>query len=94
MGQIVSGAILVEQVFAYPGIGRLLTLSIRDSDYNLFGGVGFIIIVGVSLATLILDRPCRLALSCALAVTTGERGPPALDGLVGDAAVACFSQGQ
>jgi peptide/nickel transport system permease protein len=55
MGQIVSGAILVEQIFAYPGIGRLLTLSIRDSDYNLFGGVVFIIIVGVSLATLVLD---------------------------------------
>jgi peptide/nickel transport system permease protein len=55
LSQIVSGAILVEQVFAYPGIGRLLTLSIRHSDYNLLGGVVFIIIVGVSLATLILD---------------------------------------
>lgn len=50
----------MEQVFAYPGIGRLLTLSIRDSDFNLLGGVVFIIIVGVSLATLILDLtyPC------------------------------------
>lgn len=55
LGQIVSGAVLVEQVFAYPGVGRLLTLSIRNSDYNLLGGVVFIIIVGVSLATLILD---------------------------------------
>jgi peptide/nickel transport system permease protein len=55
LGQIVSGAVLVEQVFAYPGIGRLLTISIRSSDYNLLGGVVFIIIVGVSLATLILD---------------------------------------
>jgi peptide/nickel transport system permease protein len=55
LSQIVSGAILVEQVFAYPGIGRLLTLSIKNSDYNLLGGVVFIIIVGVSLATLILD---------------------------------------
>ena len=55
LGQIVSGGVLVEQVFAYPGIGRLLTLSIRNSDYNLMGGVVFIIIVGVSLATLILD---------------------------------------
>jgi peptide/nickel transport system permease protein len=53
--QIVSGGVLVEQVFAYPGIGRLLSLSIRNSDYNLLGGVVFIIIVGVSLATLILD---------------------------------------
>ena len=55
LGQIVTGAILVEQVFAYPGIGRLLTLSIRDHDFNLLGGVVFIVIVGVSLATLILD---------------------------------------
>jgi peptide/nickel transport system permease protein len=55
LGQIVSGAVLVEQVFAYPGVGRLLTLGIRNSDYNLLGGVVFIIIVGVSLATLILD---------------------------------------
>lgn len=55
LGQIVSGGILVEQVFAYPGIGRLLTLSIRNSDYNLLGGIVFIIIVGVSLATLVID---------------------------------------
>ena len=55
LGQIVSGGILVEQVFAYPGVGRLLTTSIRSSDYNLLGGVVFILIVGVSFATLILD---------------------------------------
>jgi len=55
LGQIVSGGVLVEQVFAYPGVGRLLTQSIRSSDYNLLGGVVFIIIVGVSLSTLILD---------------------------------------
>ena len=55
LGQIVSGGVLVEQVFGYPGIGRLLTLSIRNSDFNLLGGVVFIIVVGVSLATLILD---------------------------------------
>jgi peptide/nickel transport system permease protein len=55
LGQVISGAILVEQVFAYPGVGRLLTLSIRNSDYNLLGGVVFVIIVGVGLATLLLD---------------------------------------
>jgi peptide/nickel transport system permease protein len=55
LGQVVTGGVLVEQVFAYPGVGRLLTLSIRNSDYNLLGGVAFVIIVGVSLATLILD---------------------------------------
>jgi peptide/nickel transport system permease protein len=55
LGQIVSGGVLVEQLFAYPGIGRLLSISIRESDYNLMGGVVFVIILGVSLATLILD---------------------------------------
>ncbi|MGI9147164.1 MAG: ABC transporter permease [Chloroflexota bacterium] len=55
LGQIVSGGVLVEQVFAYPGVGRLLSAGIRNSDYNLLGGVVFMIIVGVSLATLILD---------------------------------------
>jgi peptide/nickel transport system permease protein len=55
LGQVVTGGILVEQVFAYPGVGRLLTLSIRNSDYNLLGGVVFVIIVGVSLSTLVLD---------------------------------------
>jgi len=60
LGQIVSGAVLVEQVFGYPGIGRLLTLSIRYSDFNLLGGVAFLIVVGVSLATLVLDLLCPL----------------------------------
>jgi peptide/nickel transport system permease protein len=55
LGQVVTGGVLVEQVFAYPGVGRLLTLSIRNSDYNLLGGVVFVIIFGVSLSTLILD---------------------------------------
>ena len=55
LGQVISGAVLVEQVFAYPGVGRLLTLSIRNSDYNLLGGVVFVIIVSVGLATLLLD---------------------------------------
>ncbi|HEY3062115.1 MAG TPA: ABC transporter permease [Chloroflexota bacterium] len=55
LGQIVSSGVLVEQVFAYPGLGRLLSLSIRNSDYNLLGGVVFILVVGVNLATLLLD---------------------------------------
>jgi len=38
LGQIVSGGVLVEQVFTYPGLGRLLTASIGNSDYNLEWG--------------------------------------------------------
>lgn len=60
LGQVVSGAVLVEQLFAYPGIGRLLTVSIRQSDYNLLGGVVFVMILGVSLAMLLVDLACPL----------------------------------
>jgi len=51
LGQIVSGGVLVEQVRAI----RVLTASIGNSDCNLLDGVVFLIIVGVSLATPILD---------------------------------------
>ncbi len=55
LGQLVSGAVLVEIVFGYPGIGTLLFQGIRGSDFFLVQGVVFIIIVAIGLATLILD---------------------------------------
>jgi peptide/nickel transport system permease protein len=55
LGQLVSGAVLVEAVFSYPGIGSLLSKAIRDSDYNLVQGIVFIVILSIGLATFILD---------------------------------------
>lgn len=55
MGRVVSGAILVEVVFAYPGVGNLLYQAIRTFDYFVIYGVVFIVIVAIGLATLILD---------------------------------------
>jgi peptide/nickel transport system permease protein len=55
LGQLVSGALLVEAVFGYPGVGTLLAKAIRDSDYYLAQGIVFIVIVSIGLATLILD---------------------------------------
>jgi peptide/nickel transport system permease protein len=55
LGNIVSGAVLVEVVFQYPGVGSLLYQSIRASDFYMIQGVVFIIIVAIGLATLILD---------------------------------------
>jgi peptide/nickel transport system permease protein len=55
LGQFVSGAVLVEIVFGYPGIGTLLFQGIRGSDYFLVQGIVFIVIVAIGLATLILD---------------------------------------
>jgi len=55
LGQLVSGAVLVEIIFGYPGIGTLLFEGIKGSDFFLVQGIVFILIVAIGLATLILD---------------------------------------
>jgi len=55
LGQIVSGAVLVEVIFGYPGIGTMLYQAIRGSDYYLVQGIVFVVIVSIGLATFILD---------------------------------------
>jgi len=55
LGRVVSGAILVEIVFSYPGVGNLLYQAIRTFDYFVIYGVAFMVIVAIGLATLLLD---------------------------------------
>jgi len=55
IGHILSGALLVEIVFSYPGIGGVLYHSIRGYDYFAIQGIVFGVIVSITLATLILD---------------------------------------
>jgi peptide/nickel transport system permease protein len=56
LGQIVSGAVLVEVIFGYPGIGTVLFNAIRQSDYYLVQGIIIGVIVTLGIATIILDR--------------------------------------
>ncbi len=55
LGTVVSGALLVEIIFRYPGMGTLLYKAVGGFDYFLMYGVVFFIIVGIGLATLIVD---------------------------------------
>jgi len=55
LGHVVSGSVLVEVVFGYPGIGSLLYKAISGSDYFLIYGIVFIIILSIGLATLAID---------------------------------------
>jgi peptide/nickel transport system permease protein len=55
LASIMSGAILVEIVFAYPGIGYLLYRGISGNDYFVIQGVTLFIIVSVAFALLLLD---------------------------------------
>ena len=55
LGNILSGAVLVEVIFGYPGIGTVLFHAIRENDHFLIQGIVFTVIVALGLATLILD---------------------------------------
>ena len=55
LGNILSGAVLVEVIFGYPGIGNVLYAAIRQNDHFLIQGIVFLIIVALGAATLTLD---------------------------------------
>ncbi|MCB0083435.1 MAG: ABC transporter permease [Caldilineaceae bacterium] len=55
LGYIVSGAVLVEVVFGYPGVGTVLYQAIRLFDYFVIYGVVMILILAIGLATLVMD---------------------------------------
>lgn len=55
LGQLLSGALLVEVIFSYPGIGSVLYNAIRQFDFFLIQGIVFTIVLAVTFATLILD---------------------------------------
>ena len=55
LGTIISGAILVEVVFSYPGVGSLLLKAVRAFDWFVIQGIVFLVIVSVALTMLIID---------------------------------------
>lgn len=55
LGFVVSGLVLVEVIFGYPGIGSLLFKAVSSFDYFTIYGVVFMIIVGIGLTTFIID---------------------------------------
>jgi peptide/nickel transport system permease protein len=55
LGNIVGGAVLVEVVFAYPGIGTTLFYAIRQFDYFLIQGIIFTVILAIAIGTFLLD---------------------------------------
>jgi peptide/nickel transport system permease protein len=55
MGNVVSGAVLVEVVFGYPGVGTVLYRAIQTFDYFLIYGVVLMIIISIGLVTFVVD---------------------------------------
>jgi peptide/nickel transport system permease protein len=55
IGLVVSGALLVELVFNYPGVGDLLLNAVLNEDYPLIQGIFLVITLTVLAANLIAD---------------------------------------
>ena len=55
VGFVVSGAIVMEIVFSYPGIGLLLLNAVTSNDFPLMQAIFLVITFAVLLANLIVD---------------------------------------
>jgi peptide/nickel transport system permease protein len=55
LGTILSGQVLIEQVFSYPGLGFLLVRAVGARDYPLMGGLFLGITAGVLLINFLVD---------------------------------------
>jgi peptide/nickel transport system permease protein len=55
LGFVVSGALVMEIVFSYPGIGLLLLNAVNSSDYPLMQAIFLLITFAVLIANLVID---------------------------------------
>lgn len=54
-GWLISGLIVIENVFNYPGLGRLLVFAIDRRDLPLLQAVTLVTVLGFALANLVAD---------------------------------------
>ncbi|MBT8225061.1 MAG: ABC transporter permease [Dactylosporangium sp.] len=57
---MVSGAVITEIVFSYPGVGTLLFNAISQTDYPVISGVTLILTVMVLAANFLVDIACGI----------------------------------
>lgn len=55
LANIAAGQVIVEAIFAYPGIGTVLFQAIQSSDFTVINGVVFILILSIGLVTMLMD---------------------------------------
>lgn len=55
LGRVVTGALFVELVFAYPGVGQLTYQALLSRDYPVIQGVFLIVAISVLVANCVID---------------------------------------
>lgn len=55
LGNIMTGAVLVEVIFRYPGIGWLLLHAVQTADYTLVQGIINLFVISIVMAIFIIE---------------------------------------
>ncbi len=55
LGSVVSGALVVEVVFGYPGLGWLLVRALVARDYAVVQGIALLLVVALALVAFVVD---------------------------------------
>ena len=52
---LVGGAVIMENIFNLPGLGRLMVFALNERDYPIVSGVNLFFATGVVLLNLLID---------------------------------------
>ncbi len=55
IGLLIAGQVLVERIFAYNGMGKLLYDAILDQDFPVIQGISYVIILMTALSVFLVD---------------------------------------
>ena len=55
MAYLLTGVMLIEIVFAWPGMGRLMMTAINQRDYPTLIGINLIMAISVAVVMLLVD---------------------------------------
>jgi peptide/nickel transport system permease protein len=55
MGRLIGGTVIVESLFALPGLGSLVLSAINSRDYLLVQGIVLVVAVGYVLINALVD---------------------------------------
>ena len=60
VGRLIAGSVIIEVVFAWPGIGRLIIDSIQQNDFPMVQTAIIVLAASISLANVLVDVSYRV----------------------------------
>ncbi len=61
LGILISGAVLIETIFSWPGVGRLAVSALNSRDYPIVQGVVLVSALSIMVANLVTDMAYAIA---------------------------------